>query len=106
MKADEYLDLRLGDFLDRLGAGKPAPGSGPSGAPATKGSSIKIGVLTDLSGLYADLAGEIRDALEAYAADVRDRRFPEEQHTYSMPAEELEQFKASADEATHRQQRR
>ena len=32
MKADEYLDLRLGDFLDRLGAGKPAPGSGSASA--------------------------------------------------------------------------
>jgi formiminotetrahydrofolate cyclodeaminase len=29
---DEYLDLRLGDFLDRLGAGKPAPGSGSASA--------------------------------------------------------------------------
>jgi 3-methyl-2-oxobutanoate hydroxymethyltransferase len=44
---------------------------------------------------YADLAGEIRDALEAYAADVRDRRFPEKQHTYSMPDEELEVFEAA-----------
>jgi 3-methyl-2-oxobutanoate hydroxymethyltransferase len=44
---------------------------------------------------YADLAGEIRAALEAYAADVRDRRFPEEQHTYSMPDEELEVFEAA-----------
>src|SRR5439155_14349602 len=26
---------------------------------------------------YADLATEIRDALERYAADVRERRFPE-----------------------------
>jgi 3-methyl-2-oxobutanoate hydroxymethyltransferase len=44
---------------------------------------------------YADLARVIRDALEAYAADVRDRRFPEEQHTYSMPDEELEVFEAA-----------
>jgi 3-methyl-2-oxobutanoate hydroxymethyltransferase len=44
---------------------------------------------------YADLAGEIRAALEAYAADVRDRRFPEEQHTYSMPDEELDVFEAA-----------
>ncbi len=32
MKADEYLDLRLGDFLERLGTGKPAPGSGSAAA--------------------------------------------------------------------------
>jgi 3-methyl-2-oxobutanoate hydroxymethyltransferase len=44
---------------------------------------------------YADLATEIRAALEAYAADVRERRFPEEQHTYSMPEEELRVFEAS-----------
>jgi 3-methyl-2-oxobutanoate hydroxymethyltransferase len=44
---------------------------------------------------YADLATEIRAALAAYAADVRERRFPEEQHTYSMPDEELRVFEAA-----------
>jgi len=43
---------------------------------------------------YADLATEIRGALETYAAEVRERRFPEEQHTYSIPDEELERFEA------------
>ena len=32
MQADEYLDLKLGDFLERLGTGKPAPGSGSASA--------------------------------------------------------------------------
>lgn len=41
---------------------------------------------------YADLAAEIQRALAAYAADVRERRFPEEQHTYAMPEEELAAF--------------
>src|SRR3990170_2722359 len=41
---------------------------------------------------YADVAGVIRSALETYAADVRERRFPEEQHTYAMPDEELAVF--------------
>lgn len=41
---------------------------------------------------YADLATEIQRALVAYAADVRERRFPEEQHTYAMPEEELAAF--------------
>jgi len=41
---------------------------------------------------YADLATEITRALEAYADDVRARRFPAEQHTYSMPEEELALF--------------
>jgi 3-methyl-2-oxobutanoate hydroxymethyltransferase len=41
---------------------------------------------------YANLSREIRDALEAYAAEVRAGTFPGEEHTYSMPAEELEVF--------------
>jgi 3-methyl-2-oxobutanoate hydroxymethyltransferase len=41
---------------------------------------------------YADLATEIERAVSTYVADVRERRFPEEQHTYSMPAEELALF--------------
>jgi 3-methyl-2-oxobutanoate hydroxymethyltransferase len=41
---------------------------------------------------YADLAAEIKQALEAYAADVRAGTFPEERHTYAMPDEELAEF--------------
>jgi 3-methyl-2-oxobutanoate hydroxymethyltransferase len=41
---------------------------------------------------YANLSREIRDALEAYAADVRSGAFPGEEHTYEMPPEELAQF--------------
>jgi 3-methyl-2-oxobutanoate hydroxymethyltransferase len=41
---------------------------------------------------YANLSREIRDALESYADEVRSGTFPEEQHTYEMPAEELEAF--------------
>jgi 3-methyl-2-oxobutanoate hydroxymethyltransferase len=41
---------------------------------------------------YASLSREIRDALESYAEDVRSGAFPEEQHTYEMPANELEAF--------------
>jgi 3-methyl-2-oxobutanoate hydroxymethyltransferase len=44
---------------------------------------------------YAQLAGLIQDAVEAYVGDVRERRFPEEVHTYGMPAEELEAFEAA-----------
>jgi 3-methyl-2-oxobutanoate hydroxymethyltransferase len=43
---------------------------------------------------YADLAAEARRALETYAEDVRERRFPEEQHTYTIPDEELESFES------------
>jgi 3-methyl-2-oxobutanoate hydroxymethyltransferase len=44
--------------------------------------------------LYADLGAAIVAALERYAEDVRSGTFPEEQHTYKMPAEELEKFEA------------
>ncbi len=45
---------------------------------------------------YADVADVIREALETYAADVREHRFPEEQHTYAMPEEELALFEQAA----------
>jgi 3-methyl-2-oxobutanoate hydroxymethyltransferase len=48
---------------------------------------------------YADLAAEIKRAVGAYVEDVRARRFPEEQHTYAMPEEELERFEATLDHA-------
>jgi 3-methyl-2-oxobutanoate hydroxymethyltransferase len=44
---------------------------------------------------YADLADEIKDALERYASDVRSGAFPAEEHTYSIPAEELALFEKS-----------
>jgi 3-methyl-2-oxobutanoate hydroxymethyltransferase len=44
---------------------------------------------------YADLAGVISGAIEAYVSDVRAERFPEDRHTYSMPAAELERFEAA-----------
>jgi 3-methyl-2-oxobutanoate hydroxymethyltransferase len=43
---------------------------------------------------YADLAAEAKRALEAYVDDVREGRFPEEQHAYAIPEEELEEFEA------------
>jgi 3-methyl-2-oxobutanoate hydroxymethyltransferase len=43
---------------------------------------------------YAALAEEIADALGRYAADVRSGAFPEEQHTYSIPDEQLAAFEA------------
>ena len=48
---------------------------------------------------YAELAPVIRDAVAAYADDVRTRRFPEDMHTYAMPAEELEAFEAEIAES-------
>jgi 3-methyl-2-oxobutanoate hydroxymethyltransferase len=51
---------------------------------------------------YADLAAEIHGALESYAGDVRSGRFPEEQHTYSIPEEELAEFEADLAEDLQR----
>jgi 3-methyl-2-oxobutanoate hydroxymethyltransferase len=44
---------------------------------------------------YADVAAEIRGALERFAAEVRSGAFPEERHTYAIPEEELAAFEAS-----------
>src|SRR5438067_1876402 len=43
---------------------------------------------------YAKLGPEIQGALERYAEDVRAGAFPEAQHNYAIPAEELELFEA------------
>jgi 3-methyl-2-oxobutanoate hydroxymethyltransferase len=44
---------------------------------------------------YADLGRDTLKALEAYVADVRAGRFPEAQHTYSMPDDQRELFEAA-----------
>jgi 3-methyl-2-oxobutanoate hydroxymethyltransferase len=73
-------------------------GSGP-------GCDGQVLVLHDLIGLYqgrsarfvkryADVGGTIKDALERFAADVRAGAFPEEEHTYSIPEEELALFES------------
>lgn len=41
---------------------------------------------------YADLAGEIRGALTAFAADVRAGAYPADEHTYKIPPDELHDF--------------
>jgi 3-methyl-2-oxobutanoate hydroxymethyltransferase len=79
------------------------------GIGAGDGTDGQVLVWHDLLGLYAghaprfvkryaDLATEIERALSAYVADVREHRFPEEQHTYSMPEEELALFEEALQE--------
>ena len=46
---------------------------------------------------YANLAAEIRRALEAYVADIRGGTFPSDEHTYAISDEELALFEAELD---------
>jgi 3-methyl-2-oxobutanoate hydroxymethyltransferase len=41
---------------------------------------------------YAELASDIQRALERFAAEVRSGAFPSDEHTYSIPEEELAAF--------------
>ena len=79
------------------------------GIGAGLGTDGQVLVWHDLLGLYdghaprfvkryADLATEIERAVSAFVTDVRERRFPEEQHTYAMPDEELADFEEALDE--------
>jgi 3-methyl-2-oxobutanoate hydroxymethyltransferase len=76
------------------------------GIGAGRGTDGQVLVYHDLLGLseghlprfvkrYANLSREIRDALEAYAEEVRAGTFPEDEHTYEMADEELERFRSS-----------
>jgi 3-methyl-2-oxobutanoate hydroxymethyltransferase len=47
---------------------------------------------------YADLRGEMVLAMEAYADDVRSRRFPAPEHTYGIAPEELQRLAAQLPE--------
>lgn len=46
---------------------------------------------------YADLNEIVLDALQRYAAEVRSAAFPDDTHTYGMPAEELARFEGYID---------
>ena len=84
----------------RIGERLTIPTIGIGSGPDCDGQVL---VLHDVLGLYegrsprfakryADLATEIRAALERFAGDVRSGAFPTEEHTYAMPEEELAAF--------------
>ena len=41
---------------------------------------------------YLNLSEEIRNAVNSYVKDVKDKRFPENEHTFSMESDELEKL--------------
>ena len=56
---------------------------------------------------YAEVGKVIRTALAEFASDVRERRFPEKQHTYAMSEDELALFEAAvSDHREHADERR
>jgi 3-methyl-2-oxobutanoate hydroxymethyltransferase len=56
---------------------------------------------------YAEVGDTIRQALSEFASDVRERRFPEEQHTYAMSEDELALLEATvSDHREHADERR
>jgi 3-methyl-2-oxobutanoate hydroxymethyltransferase len=81
------------------------------GIGSGRGCDGQVLVFHDLLGLhdgkaprfvkrYADLATETRSALERYAADVRSGAFPADEHTYSIPEEELAAFEEAVAHGT------
>ena len=47
---------------------------------------------------YAEIHRQMVEGVEAYTADVRARRFPDEEHSYSISPEELAEFKRYLEE--------
>jgi 3-methyl-2-oxobutanoate hydroxymethyltransferase len=50
---------------------------------------------------YADVKGEMQRGIEAYAEEVRTRRFPGPEHTYGIAPEELQRLKEQLPERQH-----
>src|SRR5918997_22955 len=89
------------DVTDVIMGEMEIPVIGIGAGPSTDGQVL---VLHDLLGIhggfqpkfvkrYADVKGEMLRGLQAYAEDVRTRRFPGPEHTYGIAPEELERLK-------------
>ena len=59
-----------------------------------------------IAGTIVKQEREIRDARFCSVEEVRERRFPEEQHTYAMPAEELALFEEALQDRGEVRERR
>ena len=46
---------------------------------------------------YLNLSEDIRNAINSYVKDVKEEKFPEEEHTFSMEKEELEKLEKEID---------
>jgi 3-methyl-2-oxobutanoate hydroxymethyltransferase len=91
---------------EALVANLEVPVIGIGAGPAADGQVL---VFHDLLGIYggrsprfvkryAEIREQMVDGVRAYAADVRAGRFPDEAHTYSIPPEELEDFRRYLEE--------
>jgi 3-methyl-2-oxobutanoate hydroxymethyltransferase len=61
---------------------------------------INEGVAPRFVKRYADVAGEIRRGLTAFAADVRSGSYPSEEHEYKIAADELRAFETDLEPAS------
>ena len=98
----ESVPARIGGHVSEA-LGIPTIGIGAG--PGTDGQvlvwhdllGINEGVAPRFVKRYADVAGEMRRGLEAFAAEVRSGTYPADEHVYKINAEELRAFEESLD---------